>query len=179
MRWLPLKSQLVLDKRNVEFLEKVEQRHRIEWDAIDERSGGAQRTAWEILMDMNRFEYRGGEEDSAAVALVLDLATSFERVSLPVVWAWATHFFFPRKILRVLCGYSEHQRRVHLEGCVAEPRQTVTAIFPGSKWNCLLPRVVLQDALGEATKGYPLLNLRVFVDDITGLLMRKTRKWLK
>ena len=28
-------------------------------------------------------------------ALVLDLAKAFERVSLPVVWAWATHFSFP------------------------------------------------------------------------------------
>ena len=42
----------------------------------------------------------------AAVTLVLDLAKAFERVSLPV-----THFGFPRKILRVLCGYFEHQMR--------------------------------------------------------------------
>ena len=32
-------------------------------------------------------------------ALVLDLVQAFERVSLSVVWAWATHFNFPRKIL--------------------------------------------------------------------------------
>ena len=44
------------------------------------------------------------EGEQGAVALVLDLAKALERVSLPVVWAWATHFSFPRKILRVLCG---------------------------------------------------------------------------
>ena len=30
--------------------------------------------------------------------MVLDLAEAFERVCLPVVWAWATHFSFPRRI---------------------------------------------------------------------------------
>ena len=58
------------------------------------------------------------EEDQGALALVLDLTTAFERVILPVVWARATHFSFPRKILRVLCGHFEIQRRVQLEGCV-------------------------------------------------------------
>ena len=71
---------------------------------------------------------KGGEQGTVAV---LDLAKAFERVSLPVVWAWAKHF--TRKILRVLCGYFEHQRRVQLEGCAAEPLTTITAILPGYK----------------------------------------------
>ena len=54
-----------------------------------------------------------------------------------------------------VCGYFEHQRRVQFEGCVAEPLQSITAILPGSKWSCLLLRVVLQDALNEVTKNYP------------------------
>ena len=33
------------------------------------------------------------------MALVLDLSKAFERVSLPVVWAWATHFQLPKKDL--------------------------------------------------------------------------------
>ena len=77
-----------------------------------------------------------------------------------------------RKTLRVLCGYSEHQRRVQFEGCVAEPLQTITAILPGSKWSCLLLRIVLQDALSEVMKNYSPLKLRVFVDDITALVKR-------
>ena len=72
-------------------------------------------------------------EDRGAVALVLDLSKAFERVSLPVVWAWATHFCFPRKFLRVLCGYFEHQRRVQFEGCAAEPITTITATLPSHK----------------------------------------------
>ena len=31
------------------------------------------------------------------------------------------------------------------EGCVAEPLRTITAILPGSKWSCLLLRIVLQE----------------------------------
>ena len=51
----------------------------------------------------------------------------------------------------MLCGYFEHWRRVEFEGCVADPHPTITAIIPGSKWSCLLLRIVLQDALNEVT----------------------------
>ena len=75
----------------------------------------------------------------------------------------------------MLRGYFEEQRRVQVEGCVAESLQTITAILPGSKWSCLLLRLVLQDALSEVAKIYPPLKLRVFVDDITALLRRSKR----
>ena len=130
---------------------KWQQRYRIDWDANDGRNGGAQRTFCKILTEMERFKSRAEEEDLGAVALVLDLAKAFERVSLLVMWAWATHFSFPSKILRVLCRYFEHQRRGQFEGCVAEPLQTITAILPGSKLSTSL-RIVLQDALSEVTK---------------------------
>ena len=130
-------------------------------------------------MEMERFNGKAKGDDQGALALVLDLAKAFERVSLPVVWAWALHFSFPRKILRVLCGYFEHQRRVEFEGCVPEPLKTITAILLGSKWSCLLLRIVLQDALTEVTKIYPPLKLRVFVDDITALLMVKSKEVAK
>ena len=139
------------------------------WDATDVRNGGAQRTVWEVLLEMERFSGRAKAEDQGAVALVRGLAKAFERVSLLVVWALATHFSFPRKILRVLCRYFEHQRRLQFEGCVAEPLQAIMAILPGSKWSCFL-RIVLQDALSEVTNIYPSLKLRVFVDDITALV---------
>ena len=50
---------------------------------------------------------------------------------------------------------------------MAGPLQTITAILPGSKWSCLLLRLVLQDALGEVLKVYPLLKLKVSFDDTT------------
>ena len=31
---------------------KWQQKYRVEWDATDERNGGAQRTVWEVLMEM-------------------------------------------------------------------------------------------------------------------------------
>ena len=79
-----------------------QQTYRVEWDVTDGRNGGAERIVWEALLEIERF-------NDYAIALVLDLAKVFERVSLPVVWASATHFSFPRKILRVLYGYFEHQ----------------------------------------------------------------------
>ena len=82
---------------------KWQQKYRVEWDATVGRNGGAQRTVWDILMEMERFNGKAKKEDRGAVALVLDLAKAFERVSLQVVWAWATHFSLARKILRVLC----------------------------------------------------------------------------
>ena len=64
---------------------------------------------------------------------------------------------------------------MQFEGCVTEPPRTITAILPGSKWSCLLLQIVLQDALNEVTKIYLPLQLRVFVDDITGLLRGKNK----
>ena len=50
------------------------------------------------------------------------------------------------------------------------------ATLPGSKWSCLLLRVVLQDALSEVTKIYRLLKLTVFVDDITALMKGRIKE---
>ena len=86
---------------------KWQQKYRVDWDAADGRNGGAQQTVWEVLVEVERYKYSAGKEEQGAVALVQDLAKAFERVSLLAVWAWATHFSFPRKILRVLCGYFE------------------------------------------------------------------------
>ena len=41
---------------------KWQQRCRIKWDASDGRNGGAQRTVWEILLEMERFNNRAEEE---------------------------------------------------------------------------------------------------------------------
>ena len=79
----------------------------------------------------------------------------------------------------MLCGYFDHQRRVQFEGCVTGPLKTMSAILAGSNWSCALLRIVLQDALSEVTKIYPPQKLRFFVDDITALLLGKTKKRLK
>ena len=155
---------------------KWQQKYRVDWDATDGRNRGAQRTVWEVLMEMERFIGKAKAEDQGAVALVLDLAKALERVRLLVVWARATHFCFPRKTLRVLCGYFERQRRVQFEGCAAEPLTTITAILPGPRWSCLLLRIVVQDALSQVTINYPTLKMRVFVDDITALVERKNKE---
>ena len=65
---------------------------------------------------------------------------------------------------------------MQFEGCVAEPLWTITATLPGSKWCCLLLRIVLQDALNEVTKFYPPLKLQFFVHDIAALVMGKNKE---
>ena len=155
---------------------KWQQRYRVEWDAADGRNGGAQRTVWEILMEILRFKYRAVEKDLGAVALVLDLAKAFERVSLPVAWVWATHFSLPRKILRVPCGYFEHQRGECSLKDVRRNRcgpslpscqgQSGVACFYAL---CCRTRQV---RLHKCTLP---LKLRVFVDGIPTLLMVKNK----
>ena len=98
------------------------------------------------------------------------LANAFGRVRLPVAWARAAHFKFSRQILRWLCGYFEHQRRVQFEGCVAEPLYTLTAVLPAPKWSGLLLRIVLQDALSEVMKVYPPMKPKACVDDISAFM---------
>ena len=62
--------------------------------------------------------------------------------------------------------YFQPQRRVLFEGYVAEPPQSVTAIFPVSECTVLPLRIVMQDALSAAWKVYPRLKLKGFVDDM-------------
>ena len=96
-------------------------------------------------MEVERFNGRARAEDQGAVALVLGLGDVFQ---------------LPKKDLAG--GYFEHQRRVQFEGCAAEPLTTITAILPGSKWSCLLLRIVLQDALGEVTKKLSIFDAEGF-----------------
>ena len=64
---------------------KWQQKYRVECDATDGRNGGAQRTAWEVLIEMERFSGKAKAEDQGAVSLVRDLAKAFERVSPSVM----------------------------------------------------------------------------------------------
>ena len=59
---------------------------------------------------------------------------------------------------------------------MADPVQTITAIFLGSKWSCLLLRVVLLDALSEVLNVYQRLKLNAFVGDIKLQFMSKVSK---
>ena len=47
---------------------KWQQKYRVEWDASDGRNGGAQRTVWEVSMEMERLNGRAKAEDQGAVA---------------------------------------------------------------------------------------------------------------
>ena len=86
---------------------------RVEWGATDIRSGGDERTAWEALLEVARIGYGAvSKKDQQATTLMVDLTNCCGSVTSPVVWARATHLQFSSRILRLLCGYCEHQRRV-------------------------------------------------------------------
>ena len=46
---------------------KWQQKYRVDWDAADGRNGGAERTVWEILSEMERVKYQTGEKNQGAV----------------------------------------------------------------------------------------------------------------
>ena len=85
-----------------------------------------------------------------------------------------TLFNFILKIMRVLCGFFKQQRRVQFE--VADTLHTITAIFFGSKWSCLLLRVVLQDALSEVLKIYVLVMLKRFANNSKACLKGRNKE---
>ena len=140
-------------------------RSRVQWDAAEGSKGGAGRTAWEALLDMDKYIYDVEETEPRSSYFGCGSGRSLWEVQLRVVWAWAMHFGFPQRILRVLCGYVPHQRRVLFEGCAADSLPTITAILPGSKWSGLLQRIVMHDPMSEDQKVYPQLKLEVYVDD--------------
>ena len=76
------------EAQRVPELAKWQQKYRVDGDATDGRNGGPQHT-YSV----------GSIHKNGEMALVLDLAKAFERVSLLVVWAWATHFSFPKEDL--------------------------------------------------------------------------------
>ena len=97
----------------------------------------------------------------------MDLAKAFERVSLGV----GNALQLPKEDIASNVRILRAPDASAVRRCVAEPLWTSTAILPGSKWSCLLLRSVLQDALSEVANIHLPLKLRVFVDDITALLM--------
>ena len=48
-----------------------QQRRRVGCDATDRRNGGAERTVWETLLEMERHDRRAGATDPAAITQVL------------------------------------------------------------------------------------------------------------
>ena len=96
------------------------------------------------LLEMGRFDHEPRAKQHGAITMVLDSATALETVSLLEVWEWA----------------------VHEGGVVVEPLQTTTAIFTGSKWTCLLFRIVWQHALSEVLQAYPPVKMQGCVDEI-------------
>ena len=89
---------------------KWQQKYRVDWDATDVRNGGAQRAVWEILLEMEKFKHKAGRKRPQSGSSGLGSGKAFQRVSLVVVWAWATHFTSRERACGALCGYFEHQK---------------------------------------------------------------------
>ena len=48
---------------------KWQQKYRVDWDATDGRNGGAQRTVWEVLTEIERFNGKAKAEEQGVVGL--------------------------------------------------------------------------------------------------------------
>ena len=107
---------------------------------------------------------RAAAEDRGAVALVLDLAKAFERVSFPFLWTLGDAHQLPKEDIAGAVRLFRAPAASAVRRMRGGAAQSITAILPGSKWSCLLSRIVLQDALSEVTKKSP-------VADITALMV--------
>ena len=133
---------------------KWQLKYRVDWDAADGRNGGARQTVWEVLMEMERFDGKVKEEDQGARSVGsgpgegiragpspggvgLGEALQFRKEcftgAVPVVRAPVA------SAIRRMCGGAAPDHH----GCPARVQVEL-----------LLLRVVLQDALSEATNIY-------------------------
>ena len=88
------------------MIQEWKKRSRVRWDA----NGEAERTGWKTLLDMVTYKllYNVEEMDQGAVSyLGGGSGTSLSKCSEK--WYGPGQFGFPHRVLRVLCGYFEHQ----------------------------------------------------------------------
>ena len=144
-------------------VQKWQYKHRIEWCATDGRNEGADCVVWVYVLYMDRCNFQAGEKDQGAIALVLVLAKP-PRGSVSQ-WSGLGQriSMFPGRLCVCQGGYLEHQRRLQFEVWRSRSRPSRPP-YPGSKWSCLLLRIVSQDGLSQVTKFPPPLQLRVLGD---------------
>ena len=125
-------------------------------------------------MEMERFHGRAKAEEQGA--LVLDLAKAFDRVSLLVVWAWATHLSFPRKILRVLCGLFRAPEAGTVRGMCGRAARDHHGYPAKVQVELLAFTHCIAGCIEESHKKYPPSKLRDFVDDVTALVKGRNKE---
>ena len=70
---------------------------------------------------------------------------------------------------------SQNLKLIVIVGCRSHSKPSQPSSL-GQTQSCLLPRIVLQDAVSEAMKVCPPLRLRVFVDDITAFIEGRNKE---
>ena len=128
-------------------------------------------------MEMKRFDGMAKEEEQEAVALVLDVAKAFERVSLPVVLGLGNALQLPKEdidgVVRILrAPRSECSSKGVWRSRSGPPRPSCQG-RSGVACFCVL---CCRMRWVKVQKFYPPLKLRLFVDDVTALLMGKNRE---
>ena len=164
------------------------QNYRVDWDATDGRNGGFQRTVWEILLEMDRFNYQAREERSGSSTLGVEPSEGIRAGQSPCGVGLGAALQLSKKDLAGALWVLRAPETSAVRRMSVQPLRTITAILPGSTWSCLFLRIVLQDALSEVTKITSLLpplhpSLPPFsaedegfvVDDITALFMVKNK----
>ena len=109
---------------------------------------------------------------------IIDLQNHRRKCNTQLYGIGVMYFKFPILLLRMLCGYFAHQRRISFECCTSALAQTYTAVLPGTKFGVVLLRLVLQDALWAVFDVYPEVRIESYVDEKnnTKSTSGKTRK---
>ena len=143
---------------------KWQQRYRIEWDATDGRNGGAQRTVWEMLMDMERFKYRVGTRRFGSGGLGSGPGEGLRAGQPSCAVGVGDALQLPKEDLASAVR-------------VLRASEAVRRMRGGPDHHGYLARVKAELlALSEVTRIYFPLKLIVFVDDITALLIGENKE---
>ena len=98
----------------------------------DGRHGGAERTVWDPLLEMKRFDYETSEMKQRTITVLLDLPQILGAGQSPYCVGFGDALESHKEdfagVMRLLQAPAEGR----FEGCVAESLQTITTILPGS-----------------------------------------------
>ena len=83
---------------------KWHQKYRVDWDATDGRNGGAQRTVWEILMEMEKVEWENKGRRPRSGGLGTGPSEGLRACQFPCGLGLGNTLQLPKEDFRVLCG---------------------------------------------------------------------------
>ena len=124
---------------------------------------GAQRAAWAASFAAETSALSGGRQ----LASLLDLVKAFERIPHHLVADAAARLGFNLVVLRLSLASYRLARAIGVDGTFSVLLIATRGITAGSGFATLELRILLHEAIVISTRRWPLLQLYVYVDDLT------------